>query len=336
MRRIHAFLTMSLLTAGATFRATSIAAQASMRVEEWDHVTDDGVRQYVVQFGRGDTVVVLHGGWGGEHSELIEAFRPLADRFHFVLYDQRGSLRSSAPESTITVARLVRDLEGLRRQLRQERLTLLGHSMGAVLAYAYVAQHPDRVRALVLVAPVRPTDDALRDLRLPSSDTARIGSLRRTLNAAQSARRAAILATEGLDRSDTTTFTDREKTARWRIGLASLMLARPERWREHRGGPRYFNPRVGQAIERNSTRAERDSMWRSFLPALDRFQGTVVAIVGEEDFVDPQAALWRYVAARLPRLRLEVLPGAGHLPWIDRPDQFRTLVAHALGSVGER
>jgi len=75
---------------------------------------------------------------------------------------------------------------------------------------------------------------------------------------------------------------------------------------------------VGEAIERNTSPAERDSVWRSFLPALDRFRGPVTAIAGEEDFVDPGAALWRYAATRLPRLRLEVLPDAGHLPWIDQ------------------
>ena len=160
-----------------------------LQAEEWDYVADDGVRHYVIQFGRGDTVVVLHGGWGGEISGLIDAVRPLADRFHFVLYDQRGSLRSSAPESTITVERLVRDLDGLRRQLRQERLALLAHSMGSALGYAYLAKHPDRVRGLVLFAPVRPTDDAMRFLGVPAIRYGAIG--RAAPNARCSAERAA-------------------------------------------------------------------------------------------------------------------------------------------------
>ena len=308
----------------------------SLQAEEWDYVADDGVRHYVAEFGRGDTVVVLHGGWGGEHSGLIDAVRPLSDRFHFVLYDQRGSLRSAAPESTITVERLVRDLEGLRRQLRQERLTLLAHSMGSALGYAYLAEHPNQVRGLVLFGPVRPTDDAMRFLGVPASDTARLAGLRRALGARQNARRLATLSAEGLNRPDTSSFTDRERTARWRIGLAALMLARADQWRELRGGPRFYNPRVGEAIDRRYTPAQRDSLWRRFLPALDQFQGPVVAIAGEEDFVDPGAALWRYAAARLPRLRLEVLPGAGHLPWIDQPTAFRALVNDALGSVFAR
>jgi proline iminopeptidase len=306
------------------------------QAQEWDYVADDGVRHYVLEFGRGDTVVVLHGGWGGEHSGLIDAVRPLSDRFHFVLYDQRGSLRSSAPESTITVDRLVRDLDGLRRQLGQERLALLAHSMGSALGYAYLAKHPDRVRGLVLFAPVRPTDDAMRFLGVPASDTARLGELRRALGARQNARLMEALSAEGLNRTDTTTFTDRERTARWRIGLAARMLARADQWRALRGGPRFYNPRVGEAIERNSTPAQSDSLWRTFLPALDRFQGQVVAIAGDEDFVDPGAALWRHAAVRLPRMKLEVLPGAGHLPWIDQPAAFRTLVNDALVSVFAR
>ena len=175
-----------------------------------------------------------------------------------------------------------------------------------------------------------------RFLGVPASDTARLAELRRALGARQNARRLETLSAEGLNRTDTASFTDRERTARWRIGLAARMLARADQWRELRGGPRFYNPRVGESIDRNSTPAQRDSLWRSFLPALDRFQGPVVAIAGEEDFVDPGAALWRYAAVRLPRLKLEVLPGAGHLPWIDQPTAFRALVNDALVSVFAR
>jgi pimeloyl-ACP methyl ester carboxylesterase len=303
---------------------------------EWDFVADDGVRHYVTEFGRGDTVVVLHGGWGGDHGGLIAAVRPLADRFHFVLYDQRGSLRSPAPESTLSVSRLVRDLDGLRRQLGQEQLTLFAHSMGTALSYAYLAEHPDRVRRLVLAAALLPTNDYMRDLRIPAGDTARLGRLRRELSDAQRTRRRAALATAGLDRPDSARFTDRERTALWRIGLASRMLARPERWRELRGGPSFYNPRVGEAIGRSITAAQRDSMWARFLPALSRFQGPVTIIVGDADFIDPQGAVWRYAMAQLPNARLSIVPGAGHSAWIDEPERFSALVAEALTRPGAR
>lgn len=304
-------------------------------VEEWDYVADDGVRHYVTEFGRGDTVVVLHGGWGGDISGLLDAVRPLASRFHFVLYDQRGSLRSPAPESTLTVARLVRDLDGLRRQLGQERLTIFAHSMGAALSYAYLAAHPEHVERLVLAAPVLPLND-FRVLRIPASDTLRIGSLRRELNEAQAARRSSTLAAAGLARPDTARFTDRERAARWRIGLAARMLARPERWRELRGGPSFYNPRVGEAIGRNMTPAAQDSLWSSFLPALSRFPGPVTVVIGDSDFIDPQGAFWRYAALQLRNATLVVLPGAGHSAWIDEPARFAATAAEGLSRRADR
>jgi pimeloyl-ACP methyl ester carboxylesterase len=330
-----ALVCATLLAAGCAGRRGGMAAAPAPAAEEWDYVADDGVRHYVTEFGTGDTVVVLHGGWGGEHSGLVDAVRPLAGRFHFVLYDQRGSLRSPAPDSTVSLPRLVRDLDGLRRQLGQERLTLFAHSMGTVLAYAYLAEHPDRVRGLVLTAPLLtpllPPGSQLRFLGAPAGDSARLARLRRDLDSAQAARRAATLAAAGLDRADTTRLTDRERSVRWRVGLASRMLARPERWRAMGGGPSYYNPRVGEAIARNTPAAARDSLYDRFLPALAAFAGPVTLVIGDADFVDPGAARWRYaVAGRLPRARLAVVPGAGHLAWRDEPARFAAAAGDAL------
>src|SRR5258706_10881743 len=71
--------------------------------DEWRLKTDDGTSLFVRELGSGDTVTILHGGWGAEHSYLIEAFAPFADKYHFIFYDQRGSLRSKCPDSLVSV-----------------------------------------------------------------------------------------------------------------------------------------------------------------------------------------------------------------------------------------
>ena len=70
-----------------------------MPVNQWYMNTqgDDGtLRHYIAEYGRdaspAKTVIVLHGGWGADHSYLIPVIQPLAREFRFVLYDQRGSL----------------------------------------------------------------------------------------------------------------------------------------------------------------------------------------------------------------------------------------------------
>jgi pimeloyl-ACP methyl ester carboxylesterase len=197
------------------------------------------------------------------------------------------------------------------------------------------------VRGLVLagplLTPLLPPGDQLRFLGVPPGDSARLGRVRAALDSAQAARRAAALAAAGLDRPDTAALTDRERSARWRIGLASRMLARPERWRAMGGGPSYYNPRVGEAVGRNTPPAARDSLYDRFLPALAAFAGPVTLVLGDADFVDPGAARWRYaVPARLPRARLVVLPAAGHLAWLDDPARFGAAAAEGLARAGAR
>ncbi|MFN9879219.1 MAG: alpha/beta fold hydrolase, partial [Planctomycetota bacterium] len=74
--------------------------------------------------------------------------------------DQRGSLRSPAtPPAKITYDALVEDLDQLRQRLGLEKVTLMAHSMGNMLAWGYLRAHPDRVAGLILVAPAVPGHD---------------------------------------------------------------------------------------------------------------------------------------------------------------------------------
>src|SRR5262245_14075490 len=102
-----------------------------------------------------DTVVLLHGGpglHGNSVRGLVDAL--LAGRT-FIIYDQRGRGRSDAvTDSTqLTVANDVADLEAVRVYFKLERLTLVAHHWGAIIAALYAKQHPERVDRLLLVSP---------------------------------------------------------------------------------------------------------------------------------------------------------------------------------------
>ena len=102
--------------------------------DEWYLPSADGeARLYVWEVGRGDPVIVLHGGFGAEHSYLYDAVRGLSDRHRFVFYDQRGSLRSPCALEAVRFEAHVADLETLRAELGLERVSLFAHSMGTVL-----------------------------------------------------------------------------------------------------------------------------------------------------------------------------------------------------------
>lgn len=89
-----------------------------------------------------------------------------------IFLEQRGTGRSR-PETLqpadMTLQTVVADLEALRQHLKLERLFLVGHSWGGMLAMAYGAAHPDHVDRLILIDSGGPTlefttrfDDNLR------------------------------------------------------------------------------------------------------------------------------------------------------------------------------
>lgn len=99
----------------------------------------------------GIPVVFLHGGPGSGASPSHRRFFDPA-RYRIVIYDQRGSGRST-PLGAIednTTPLLIDDIERLRRHLGIERWLVFGGSWGSTLALAYGEAHPDRCLGFVL------------------------------------------------------------------------------------------------------------------------------------------------------------------------------------------
>ncbi|MBS0578094.1 MAG: alpha/beta fold hydrolase [Proteobacteria bacterium] len=150
------------------------------------YVSGAGARIWYRALGRGEPLVLLHGGPGADHSDFLPYLRPLARRFRLVLLDQRGCGRSPplADPRHYTLAGMVADLEVLRRRLRIARWAVLGHSFGGILAQAYAIRHPRRVSRLILAgtaSSARTVDADFRRIRqrLPASVRARLSAFER-------------------------------------------------------------------------------------------------------------------------------------------------------------
>jgi proline iminopeptidase len=115
----------------------------------------DGHEIYVESVGRagGVAAVYLHGGPGSgcqpDHRRLFDP-----ERFHAVLFDQRGAGRSRPKGSRVhnTLPDLVADMERIRDAFGFQRWLVVGGSWGATLALAYAQAHPQRVSGIVLRA----------------------------------------------------------------------------------------------------------------------------------------------------------------------------------------
>src|SRR6266581_3009221 len=115
----------------------------------------DGHELYVESVGRagGVPAVYLHGGPGSgcqpDHRRLFDP-----ERFHAILFDQRGAGRSrpKGRREDNTTLHLIADMELIREKFGVERWMLIGGSWGATLALAYAQAHPERVTGIVLRA----------------------------------------------------------------------------------------------------------------------------------------------------------------------------------------
>jgi proline iminopeptidase len=118
-------------------------------------VVSDGHDIYVESVGRvgGIAAVYLHGGPGSgcqpDHRRLFDP-----ERFHAVLFDQRGAGRSrpKGRREANTLPHLIADMEAIREKFGFERWMIVGGSWGATLALAYAQAHPDRITGIVLRA----------------------------------------------------------------------------------------------------------------------------------------------------------------------------------------
>ncbi len=114
----------------------------------------NGTRLFYKTMGSGEPIVVLHGGPGFDHRQFLPYIWGLAEHNKVFLFDQRGTGLSSGPvdASSISIDNFIADIEGIRVTLGIEKMNLLGHSWGGILAMYYGIRHPENLKTLVLAS----------------------------------------------------------------------------------------------------------------------------------------------------------------------------------------
>ena len=274
-----------------------------------------GTRLFVHREGAGDPVVVVHGGPLLDHGYLVEPLRPLAATHRLVFYDQRLSGRSDTPADTASVSldTFVNEIEGLRRSLGLDRIHLLGHSWGGLLAMKYALAHPDRLLSLVLVSPMAPSaglwqqEAAALRADVQPADTAGIGALRASAGYAEG---DPATLERMLQLSFRSQLHDPDLAARLRFHI-------PADYRDR-------SRRLGGLMDELRSYDLLGPLAGLRVPTLVLYGASEVgARFGGE-------ALRR----ALPRVSVEVLPHAGHFSFMERPDTFHGIVRPFLDRTG--
>lgn len=110
-------------------------------------------------FGNNDSamIVILHGGPGSDYRDLLNCKELAQDGYFVVFYDQRGSgLSKRHNKEEYSIQLMLDDLTGIIKHYRKsptQKVFLLGHSWGAMLATAYINANPTAIGGAVLAEP---------------------------------------------------------------------------------------------------------------------------------------------------------------------------------------
>jgi pimeloyl-ACP methyl ester carboxylesterase len=107
----------------------------------------NGTRLYYEALGKGPAVVLVHGGLNDSRL-WDDQMQPLAQSFRVVRYDLRGFGKSAAPTGQYWPTE---DLRALLDYLKIEKATVVGLSLGGIVAADFAFEHPERVERLVFV-----------------------------------------------------------------------------------------------------------------------------------------------------------------------------------------
>lgn len=136
-----------LLLACASLSATASEIPAGF-TEHFAEV--NGVRLHYLIGGQGNPVVLLHGY--AETGHMWLPLMPLLAKNHTVIVpDLRGAGNSSKPDSGYDKKNMAVDIHDLTSSLGFDRVSIVGHDIGLMVAYAYAAQFPQATERVVLM-----------------------------------------------------------------------------------------------------------------------------------------------------------------------------------------
>ena len=248
--------------------------------------------------GAGEPLLLIMGlsgtrlTWG---EPFLEALR--AD-FEVVVYDHRGIGGSAEVTEDFTIADLADDAAGLLDALGWESAHVAGISMGGMVAQELALRHPERVRTLVLGCTYAGGEGALLT---PPDTWQRL--------------------------AEAWTSRDRERALRagWEVNVSAAFAGDDDQYAEFRRRALEAPARLPIIMAQARAVGGHDTSAR-----LERIGAPTLVVHGTEDAMLPASNAER-IAGRIPRARLELLDGVGHLFFWEQPERSAALVReHAL------
>jgi proline-specific peptidase len=277
--------------------------------------TNDGRTLTYERKGSGPTLV-CHPGGPGFSARYLSNLGGLDEHLELVLLNPRGTGGSDdASESKgYAIGDYASDVEELREHLGLERLLLLGHSHGGVVAIEYAATHPDRVERLIL-ANTLPRHGPEQDAAMQAAVETRQD---------QPWHEDAVAALQAEEQGDFENGAELMDLCRRMMPLYYAEYGEAEQ--------RHVASLAGDSLCVHATRLWEEEIYQQFdmRPRLPALTMPTLVLTGEEDFITGPVCSAE-LAEGIPDAETAVLPGVGHMTFIEAPEEFGDAVLSCLG-----
>jgi proline-specific peptidase len=274
----------------------------------------DGRKLTYRKLGHGP-VLVCHPGGPGFSADYFGDLAALWEQFTLIMLNPRGTGGSDRPADrrAYEIDDYVADVEDLRQHLGLERMLLLGHSHGGVVAMSYAAKHPGRVRRLVL-----------------SSTLARFGPEHEAAMRAGMEKRA----TQPWA-SDAVAALEAEQAGQFKSDgeLSDLVFREMPLYFAHFGPAEagYLDTLRTEKVNADALKLFNNEIFTTFdlRNRLPNITAKTMVLTGDEDFICGQICA-EEICAGVSGARMSVIGDAGHMVFVEQPQTFHDEVADFL------
>ncbi len=266
-------------------------------------VLPDGYNLNVEEVGSGFPLIVLHGGPGLDHTMFRPYLDALGDEYRLLYLDERGQGRSQRVDpATLSLEVFARDVDLLAETLELDRFALLGHSFGAIIA-TYHATELGTATAYVISAGGDSSDALDADVQ-------------------------ASLDALGKDGKAIAGSWEAEKTVETEAQLKELLRDQLPFHFHGQPPPGYLEDSVGSPeVLRYFANMGYGAF--DYRPRLNDVDKPTLVIVGEHDRTTTTRAA-RVLHEGIPGSELHIVPGAGHMSFVEEPDDYLSTVRNFL------
>lgn len=272
----------------------------------------------------GRTAVLLHGKnfCGATWQNTIEVLS--AEGYRVIAPDQIGFCRSSKPRGyQFSFNQLAHNTHALLADLNIDKITLIGHSMGGMLAARFTLNHPEQVEQLVLANPIGLEDWQQAGVPYATIDQMYQGQLQTSYEGIKSYQLKFYYNGQWKPEYD-----------RW-VEMAYGMYAGPGR----------------EIVAWNQAQTAEMLFTQPVVHEFPNIQAPTLLLIGGKDRTAPGAnrapesvaqslgqypELGRKTAAAIPNATLVEFPELGHSPQVEAPDKFHQALLAGLAQLNSQ